>query len=84
MARNISRFTNLSPKRSASVTTPTGKDALAAQSSFAKPGSGFMKGYADVQKAFQDAFTKEIQGKTYSADAVIAATKAAVDAALAS
>ena len=32
-----------------------------------------MKGYADVQKAFQDAFTAEIQGKTYSADKVIAA-----------
>ena len=71
------------PSRS-DVPTPTGKDVLVAQAAFAKPGSGFMKGYADVQKAFQDAFTKEIQSKTYSADAVIAATKAAVDAALAS
>ena len=43
-----------------------------------------MKGYTDVQKAFQDAFTTEIQNKTYSADPVIAATKAAVDTALAS
>ena len=30
-----------------------------------EPGSGFMPGYADVQKAFQDAFTAEIQNKTY-------------------
>jgi multiple sugar transport system substrate-binding protein len=70
------------PSRS-DVPTPTGKDVLVAQAQFAKPGSGFMKGYSDVQKAFQDAFTKEIQDKTYSADKVIAATKAAVDAALA-
>ena len=70
------------PSRS-DVPAPAGKDVLVAQSEFAKPGSGFMKGYADVQKAFQDAFTKEIQDKSYSADAVIAATKTAVDAALA-
>jgi hypothetical protein len=42
-----------------------------------------MKNYGDVQKAFQDAFTKEIQDKTYNADSVIAATKTAVDTALA-
>ena len=71
------------PSRS-DVPTPTGKDILVAQAQFAKPGSGFMKNYGDVQKAFQDAFTKEIQDKTYKADPVIAATKAAVDAALAS
>jgi multiple sugar transport system substrate-binding protein len=71
------------PSRS-DVPTPTGKDVLVGQAQFAKPGSGFMKGYADVQKAFGDAFTKEITNKTYSADAVIAATKAAVDTALAS
>jgi multiple sugar transport system substrate-binding protein len=71
------------PSRS-DVPTPTGKDVLVAQAQFAKPGSGFMKNYGDVQKAFQDAFTKEIQDKTYNADPVIAATKAAVDAALAS
>jgi multiple sugar transport system substrate-binding protein len=70
------------PSRS-DVPTPAGKDVLVAQAQFAKPGSGFMKNYGDVQKAFQDAFTKEIQDKTYSADKVIAATKAAVDAALA-
>jgi multiple sugar transport system substrate-binding protein len=71
------------PSRS-DVPTPKGKDVLVAQAQFAKPGSGFMKGYGDVQKAFQDAFTKEIQDKTYSADKVIEATKTAVDAALAS
>ena len=71
------------PSRS-DVPIPAGKDVLAAQAEFAKPGSGFMKGYSDVQKAFQDAFTAEIQGKTFSADAVIAATKAAVDKALGS
>jgi multiple sugar transport system substrate-binding protein len=71
------------PSRS-DVPTPTGKDVLVAQAAFAKPGSGFFKGYADVQKAFQDAFTLEIQNKTYNADTVIAATKAAVDKALGS
>ncbi|HEX5823544.1 MAG TPA: sugar ABC transporter substrate-binding protein [Candidatus Limnocylindrales bacterium] len=70
------------PSRS-DVPTPKGKDILVAQAQFAKPGSGFMKDYGDVQKAFQDAFTKEIQDKTFSADKVIAATKAAVDTALA-
>ena len=71
------------PSRS-DVPTPKGKEVLVAQAAFAKPGSGFMKGYSDVQKAFQDAFTLEIQNKTYNADTVIAATKAAVDKALAS
>jgi hypothetical protein len=71
------------PSRS-DVPVPKGKEVLAAQSTFAKPGSGFMKNYSDVQKAFQDAFTAEIQAKTYSAAKVIAATKAAVDKALSS
>jgi multiple sugar transport system substrate-binding protein len=71
------------PSRS-DVPTPAGKDVLVAQAAFAKPGSGFMKGYSDVQKAFQDAFTLEIQNKTFNAAPVIAATKAAVDKALAS
>jgi multiple sugar transport system substrate-binding protein len=70
------------PSRS-DVPIPKGKEILAGQATFAKPGSGIFKGYADVQKAFQDAFTAEIQGKTYKADSVIAATKAAVDKALA-
>jgi multiple sugar transport system substrate-binding protein len=70
------------PSRS-DVPTPKGKDVLVAQAEFAKPGSGFMKNYGDVQKAFQDAFTKEVQDKSYDAQKVIDATKAAVDAALA-
>ena len=41
-----------------------------------------MPGYADVQKAFQDAFTAQIQGKTYDAAPVVAATKAAIAKAL--
>ncbi len=54
-----------------------------ASSAFAKPGSGFMPGWGDVQKAFQDAFTAQIQGKTFNADPVTTATKAAIDKALA-
>jgi multiple sugar transport system substrate-binding protein len=64
------------------VPTPTGKDVLAAGSAYARPGSGFMPGYVDVQKAFQDAFTAQLQSKTYDAAPVIAATKAAIDKAL--
>lgn len=65
------------------VPTPPGKDILYASAAFARPGAGFMPGYNDVQKAFQDAFTAEIQGKTFNADPVITATKAAIDKALA-
>jgi multiple sugar transport system substrate-binding protein len=70
------------PSRS-DVPTPAGKDVLAAGSAYARPGSGFMPGYTDVQKAFQDAFTNEIQNKTFSADPIIAATKTAIEKALA-
>jgi multiple sugar transport system substrate-binding protein len=69
------------PSRS-DVPTPKGKDVLAKGSEYARPGSGFMVGYVDVQKAFQDAFTAQIQGKTYDAGPVVAATKAAIDKAL--
>jgi multiple sugar transport system substrate-binding protein len=65
------------------VPSPAGKDVLTASNAFARPGSGFMPGYNDVQKAFQDAFTAQIQGKTFNADPVITATKAAIDKALA-
>lgn len=64
------------------VPTPKGKDVLAASSAFAKPGSGFMAGWPDVQKAFQDAFTAQIQGKKFDAAPVIAATDAAITKAL--
>lgn len=64
------------------VPTPAGKEILAKGSDYARPGSGFMPGYVDVQKAFQDAFTAQIQDKTYGAGPVVAATKAAIDKAL--
>ena len=70
------------PSRS-DVPVPTGKDVLVDQADVAKPGSGFMPDYGDVQKAFQDAFTAQIQGKTYEAGPVVEATKAAIDKALA-
>jgi multiple sugar transport system substrate-binding protein len=64
------------------VPIPTGKDVLAKGSDYARPGSGFMPGYVDVQKAFQDAFTAQVQGKTYDAGPVVDATKAAITKAL--
>jgi len=45
------------PARS-DVPAPKGKDVLVAMGSVAKPGSGFVPGYANIQKAFSDAFTK--------------------------
>lgn len=65
------------------VPTPKGKEVLAASSEFAVPGAGVMPKYSDVQKAFQDAFTAEIQGKTFDAAKVIAATEAAIQKSLA-
>jgi hypothetical protein len=64
------------------VPQPAGKEVLAAQSDVARPGSGFMPGYASVQKAFQDEFTNQIQSGSFDAAPVVAATKAAIDAAL--
>jgi multiple sugar transport system substrate-binding protein len=69
------------PSRS-DVPAPDGFDVILAGAEYARPGSGFMVGYPDVQKAFADAFAKEITDQTYSADAVVAATKAAIDQAL--
>ena len=65
------------------VPAPPGADVLTASSAFAKPGSGFMPGYNDVQKAFQDAFTAQVQKKTFDASVVTAATDAAITKALA-
>ena len=53
------------------VPTPAGKDILTKGSDYARPGSGFMPGYVQVQKAFQDAITAQIQGKTYDAGPVV-------------
>ncbi len=64
------------------VAIPAGKDVLASESSYAKPGSGFMPGYTDVQTAFSAEFTNQIQSKTYDAGPVVEKTKAAIDAAL--
>lgn len=71
------------PSRS-DVPTPQGKDVLVQQAPDAKPGSGFMKGFTDVQDAFNKAFLTEVQKKTYNAGPVIQATSAAVDKALSS
>ena len=65
------------------VPTPSGKDILTKGSDYAQPGSGFMPGYNDVQKAFQDAFTSQITKKTYDAGPVVTATAAAIAKALA-
>jgi len=64
------------------VPIPAGKDVLAKGSLYARPGSGFMPGYVDVQKAFQDAFTAQVQDKTYEAGPVVDATTAAIAKAL--
>jgi multiple sugar transport system substrate-binding protein len=64
------------------VPAPPGKDVLTAESAYAKPGSGFMPAWGDVQSAFQNAFTDQLQKKTFDAAPVIAATKTAVDEAI--
>ena len=69
------------PSRS-DVPTPEGFEAIVAGADYAKPGSGFIKGYGDIQKAFQDEFVKQITDKTYNVDPVLAAAKAKIDAAL--
>jgi len=70
------------PSRS-DVPTPQGKEVLVQQAPNAQPGSGFMKGFTDVQDAFNKAFLTEVQKKTFQAGPVIQATSAAVDKALA-
>jgi multiple sugar transport system substrate-binding protein len=69
------------PSRS-DVPTPPGKDVLTAGSAYAKPGSGFMPNYTDVQNAFGAEMTNQIQSKTFDAGPVVDKTKAAIDAAL--
>jgi multiple sugar transport system substrate-binding protein len=64
------------------VPQPAGKEVLAAQSEYARPGAGFMPGYANVQKAFQDEFTNQVQTGSFDAAPVVAATKTAIDTAL--
>ena len=69
------------PSRS-DVPVPAGFETIVAGAAYSKPGSGFIKGYNDIQKAFQDAFTLEIQNGTYSAQPVVDATAAAITAQL--
>ena len=45
-------------------------------------GRGFVPGYNDVQKAFQDAFLNQVQKKTFDAGPVVDATSAAITKAL--
>jgi ABC-type glycerol-3-phosphate transport system substrate-binding protein len=69
------------PSRS-DVPAPAGFEVIVAGGDYAKPGSGFMPSYGgadSVQTVFQNAFEQEITNETYSADAVVAATKAKVD-----
>jgi multiple sugar transport system substrate-binding protein len=69
------------PSRS-DVAVPTGFEKIVAGAAYAKPGAPPIKGYNDVQKAFQDAFTAEVTNGTFSADPVIAATSTAITTAL--
>ena len=64
------------------VPVPEGFEVIVAGGDYAKPGSGFMPEYGgadSVQTVFQNAFVEEITNETYSADAVVAATKAKID-----
>jgi len=70
------------PSRS-DVPVPPGFEVIVAGAAYAKPGSGFMPGYPDVQKAFADAFLKQVTDKTYDAAPVVAATKAKITEVLA-
>ena len=69
------------PSRS-DVATPAGFEVIVAGGAYAKPGSGFISEYGGatgIQTIFQNAFVKELDGKTYNADAVIQATKTKLD-----
>jgi multiple sugar transport system substrate-binding protein len=70
------------PSRS-DVPVPAGFDIIVKGAAYSKPGSGFIKGYGDIQKAFGDAMTLEIQNQTYNAQAVVDAAAAALNAQLA-
>ncbi len=69
------------PSRS-DVPVPAGFDVIVKGADYSRPGSGFMKGYNDVQTAFANAFDQEITNGTFSADAVVSATVAAINKAL--
>ncbi len=69
------------PSRS-DVAVPEGFDVITKGAQYAKPGSGFMPHYTDVQKAFGDAFLAEVTNGTFMADPVVTATAAAITTAL--
>jgi multiple sugar transport system substrate-binding protein len=71
------------PSRS-DVPTPAGKEVLAAGSAYARPGSGFIPDWLDVDAAFKGAVEGEINSGSFSADPVVEATRAAIETALAS
>jgi len=65
------------PSRS-DVPTPEGFEVIVEGADYAKPGSGFMPGYAGadgVQTIFQNAMVEQIQGGTFDAQPVVDATK---------
>jgi multiple sugar transport system substrate-binding protein len=70
------------PSRS-DVPVPEGFEVIVKGADYAKPGSGFVKGFNDIQTAFNNAFLAEVTNKTYSADAVVSATKTKIDEVLA-
>jgi multiple sugar transport system substrate-binding protein len=70
------------PSRS-DVTVPTSFEVIVRGADYAKPGSGFMPGYPEVQKAFDDAFLKQVTDKSFDAGPVVTATKARIDSVLA-
>ena len=70
------------PSRS-DVPVPAGFEIIVKGADYAKAGSGFMPGYPDVQKAFGDAFLKQVTDKTWDAGPVVDATKAKITEVLA-
>ncbi len=70
------------PSRS-DVPVPAGFEVIVKGAPYSRPGSGFMPHYNDVQKAFSDAFTKEVTDGTFNTDTVISATSTAITTALA-
>jgi multiple sugar transport system substrate-binding protein len=64
------------------VPPAAGKDVLVASAEFAKPWS-FIPGFSKINDAFNNAMTAQIEAKSDDPTPVIAATKAALDAALA-
>jgi multiple sugar transport system substrate-binding protein len=70
------------PSRS-DVPVPEGFEVIVKGADYARPGSGFVKGFVDIQTAFNNAFLEEVTNKTYSADAVVSATKTKIDEVLA-